>query len=106
MGEVTNAFVILRNTGEVDLPNTCALLRAVDEDREHPDKKACIPNLPGHNQVTFKLTVDSAYKQDTAIQVDALSNEILLLRVDEQSCTDISLFGGAPPEVGVIKPIP
>jgi len=106
MGEVTNAYVVFRNSGEVDLPNTCALLRAMDEDREHPDKKVCVPNLPVQNQVTLKLTVDSAYQQDTAIQVDALSNEILLLRVDEQSCTDIGLFGGAPPDIGVIKPIP
>jgi len=106
MAEVTNTFVTLRNTGEVELPNTCALLRALDEDREHPDKKVCIPSLPAQNQVTLKLTVDSTYRQDTAIQVDASSNEVLLLRVDRQSCTDIGLFGDAPSDLGVIKPIP
>jgi hypothetical protein len=105
MGEVTNAFVLLKNTGEVDLPNTCALLRALDEDREHPDKQVCVPNLPVENQVTLKLTVDSAYKQDTAIQVDATSDERLLIRVDRASCTDISLFGGVPPDLGRITPI-
>ena len=105
MGEVTNAYVTVKNTGTVDLPNTCALLRAVDEDREHPDKKVCIANLPMQNQVTFKLTVDSAYKQDTAIQVDASSNDVLLLRVDKISCTDIGLFGGAPTDLGLVKPI-
>ena len=42
MGEVTNAYVTVKNTGMVDLPNTCALLRAIDEDREHPDKKVCV----------------------------------------------------------------
>jgi hypothetical protein len=105
MGEVTNAYVTVKNTGSVDLPNTCALLRAVDEDREHPDKKVCVGNLPALNQVTLKLTVDSAYKQNTAIQVDASSNEVLLLRVDKLSCTDIGLFGGAPPDLGVIKPV-
>ena len=105
MGEVTNAYVTVKNTGTVDLPNTCALLRAIDEDREHPDKKVCVANLPVQNQVTLKLTVDSAYKQDTIIQVDASSNEVLLLRVDKPSCTDIGLFGGAPSDVGVIKPI-
>jgi hypothetical protein len=106
MGEVTNAYVNLRNTGEVDLPNTCALLRAMDEDREHPDKKVCLPSLPVNNQATLKLTVDSAYKQDTAIQVDATSNDLILLRVDKPSCTDIGIFGSAPPDIGVIKPIP
>jgi hypothetical protein len=105
MGEVTNAYVTVKNTGTVDLPNTCALLRAIDEDREHPDKKVCVTNLPVQYQVNLKLTVDSVYQQDTIIQVDASSNDILLLRVDKPSCTDIGLFGGAPSDVGVIKPI-
>jgi len=105
MGEVTNAYVTVKNTGTVDLPNTCALLRAIDEGREHPDKKVCIADLPVQNQVTLKLTVDSAYQQDTIIQVDATSNDAILLRVDKPSCTDIGLFGGAPSDVGVVKPI-
>lgn len=104
MGEVTNAYVTVKNSGNVDLPNTCSLLRALDEDREHPDKKVCIPNLPVQNQVTLKLTVDSAYQQNTIIQVDTSSNDVLLLRVDKQSCTDIGLFGGEPTDLGVIKP--
>lgn len=105
MGEVTNAYVTVKNTGNTDLPNTCALLRAIDEGREHPDKKRCVDNLPVGNQVTQKLTVDSTYQQGTIIQVDVSSNDILLLRVDKQSCTDISLTGGAPSDAGVIKPI-
>ncbi|MBP6178001.1 MAG: hypothetical protein KA473_03350 [Anaerolineales bacterium] len=104
MGEVTNAYVTVKNTGNVDLPNTCSLLRALDEDREHPDKKICVPNLPVQNQVTLKLTVDSVYQQSTIIQVDTSSNDVLLLRVDRQSCTDIGLFGGEPTDLGVIKP--
>ena len=106
MGEVTNAYVILRNTGTVDLPNACGLLRAADEDREHPNKKACVPNLPVNYQVTLKLTVDSAYKQDTIIQVDGLSNDVVLLRIDKQSCTSLDILGiGVPGDVGVVKPI-
>ena len=105
MGEVTNAYVTVKNTGTVDLPNACALLRAIDEDREHPDKKMCVTNLPTLYQVTLKLTVDSAYQQNTIIQVDASFNDVLLLRVDKPSCTDIGLFGGAPSDVGVVKPI-
>ncbi len=105
MGEVTNAYVIIKNTGNVDLPNACALLRAIDEGREHPDKKGCVSNLPVGNQVALKLTVDSTYKTDTIIQVDASSNDVILLRVDKQSCADIGLFGGAPSDLGVVKPI-
>ncbi len=105
MGEVTNAYVTVQNTGTIDLPNTCAILRAIDEDREHPDKKVCISNLPAQNQVNLKLTVDSKYKVDTIIQVDVTSNEVTLLRFDKQSCRDISLFGGAPSDLGQIKPL-
>lgn len=106
MGEVTNAYITVKNTGTVDLPNSCALLRAIDEDREHPDKKKCVDNLPAQYQVNLKLTVDSKYQVGTVIQVDVTSNETTLLRVDKQSCRDISLFGGAPTDVGEVKPIP
>jgi hypothetical protein len=105
MGEVTNAYVTVKNAGMVDLPNTCALLRASDENRVHPDKTKCVPNLPEQNQVTLKLTVDSAYKKDTIIQVDTSSDGVLLLRLDRPSCTDINLFGGEPSDLGVVKPI-
>jgi len=106
MGEVTNAFVTVKNTGAVNLPNACALLRAIDEDRQHPDKKKCVAELPAGNQTTLKLTVDSAYRQNTIIQVDVTSNDVILLRVDNSSCRDIGLFGGVPTDLGAIKPIP
>ncbi|MBK8784316.1 MAG: hypothetical protein IPO22_21555 [Anaerolineales bacterium] len=105
MGEVTNAFVTVKNNGTIDLPNTCAILRAIDEDREHPNKKVCLSNLPAQNEVNLKLTVDSQYKVDTIIQVDITSNEVTLLRLDKQSCKDISLFGGAPSDLDQIKPL-
>ena len=105
MGEVTNAYVTLRNVGTQDLPNTCALLRAADEGREHPDKTKCVEDLPSGYQVTLKLTVDSAYRQDTVIQVDASSDSNLLMRVDKPSCTDLDIVGRIPGDIGVIKPI-
>lgn len=105
MGEVTNAYVTIKNIGNVDLPNACALLRAIDEDREHPDKEVCVTNLPAYYQVTQKLTVDSQYQADTIIQVDVTTNGAILMRVDKQSCRDISVIGGAPADTGVIKPL-
>ena len=105
MGEVTNAFVNINNTGTADLPNICALLNASDEDRQHPGKISCVDNLPAQYRVTFKLTVDSAYKESTAIQVLISSNAVSLLQADRSSCTDISLFGGEPVEIGVPSPI-
>lgn len=105
MGEVTNAYVVLKNTGTVDLPNACGLLRAADEDRIHPDKQVCVSNLPVNHQVTLKLTVDSAFKQSTIIQVDGLSNDVVLLRIDKPACTDLDLVGGVPGDIGLVKPI-
>ncbi len=106
MGEVTNAYVVLKNTGTADLPNACGLLRAADEDRAHPDKTKCVGMLPAGYQVTFKLTVDSTYQVNTVIQVDAISNSTVIKRVDQPSCTNIDLSGGGEPlDVGVVKPI-
>jgi hypothetical protein len=106
MGEVTNAYVILKNIGTEDLPDSCAMLRAADEEREHPDKSRCVGNLPAGYQVTLKLTVDSAYQEDTIIQVDASSAGALMLRVDKHSCKDIDLAGILQPsDLGAIKPI-
>lgn len=105
MFEVTNAYVTVKNTGNIELPNTCALLRAADEGREHPDKRVCAGTLPVQNQVTLKLTVDSTYQENTFIQIDITSNEIVLLRVDKASCRDINVFGGIPVDIGIIKPI-
>lgn len=105
MGEVTNAYVTIANIGNVDLPNTCALLRASDEGRPHPDKTRCVDNLPAGYQVTQKLTADSTFRQNTIIQVDVSSNGTLLMRVDQPACRDLSISGIIPSELGVIKPI-
>ena len=45
LGEVTNAFVVLRNSGGVELTNMKATLRALDEGREHPDKTVEVTSL-------------------------------------------------------------
>lgn len=105
MGEVTNSYVMIKNTGMADLQNTCALLRAIDEDLEHPDKQVCVPNLPAQYQVTLKLTVDSAFRENTFIQVDVTSNEVILLRVDKPSCENIALAEDSPADLSIVKPI-
>lgn len=106
MGEVTNAYVIVKNTGTVDLPNACALLRAQDEGRPHPDKQRCVDNLPAGYQVTLKLTVDSTFRSNTIIQVDVSSGDNLLSRVDKQSCKNLDIIGEPiPGDLGLIKPI-
>jgi hypothetical protein len=103
MGEVTNAFVTLKNTG-VELTNLKVTLFALDEGREHPDKTVELTSLPVGYQVTLKLTVDSTYKQESAIQVEVISDQGTFPREGLASCTDIGLF--APNPDALNTPIP
>ena len=104
MGEVTNAFVTLKNTGSVELTNLKATLFALDEGREHPDKTIEIISIPFGYQVTIKLTVDSTYQQETPIQVEVTGDGGLFQRVGSASCRDIGLF--APNPSGLYTPVP
>jgi hypothetical protein len=106
MGEVTNAYPVIRNLSAQDLTGVCATLSASDEARLHPDKTACMAALPAGYQVTFKLTVDTASGQDTSIQVDVVSSEGPGATVSRLSCRDIGLPGWLPGKVGVVEPIP
>ena len=104
MGEVTNAYVTLTNTGNVDLTNLRATLFALDEGRAHPDKMAEIALLPVAQEVTVKLTVDSTYKADTPIQVEVSADGGLFQRAGEAACKDIGVFA---PDPGALKtPVP
>jgi hypothetical protein len=96
MGEVTNAFITLTNTGNVDLVNIKSTLFALDEDRQHPDKTVEIALLPAAQQVTVKLTVDSTYNAETPIQVEVSAEGGLFQRVGEASCKDIGVFAPDP----------
>jgi hypothetical protein len=106
MGEVTNAYVLLANTGQSAANNVCALLSSSDEGRQHPDHLGCVLTLPAGYQVTFKLTVDTDFGKDTLIRVDASSAEKVSAKAADRSCRAI----GAPKHdldpFGVIRPIP
>ncbi len=104
MGEVTNAFVTLRNTGGVELTNIKATLYALDEGRVHPDKTAELTSLPVGYEVTVKLTVDSTYKEQSPIQVEVSSDQGLFPREGQASCTNIGLF--APNPASLKTPVP
>jgi hypothetical protein len=95
LGEVTNAFVILRNIGGVELTKLTATLHALDEGREHPDKTVEVTSLLAGYQVTLKMTVDSTYQAETPVQVEVTADGGLFQRVGADSCKDIGLF--APP---------
>ena len=104
MGEVTNAFVTLRNIGNVELTNLVATLYALDEGREHPDKIQEITSIPVGYEVTLKLTVDSTYQTESPIQVEMNSDQGLFPREGVASCRDIGLF--APSPDGLNTPVP
>jgi hypothetical protein len=104
MGEVTNAFVTLKNTGNVDLTNLKATLNALDEGRVHPDKTVELTLLPVAYEVTIKLTVDSTYREETPIQIEVTGDSGLFQRVGESSCSDIGLL--VPKPEALMTPIP
>jgi uncharacterized membrane protein len=104
MGEVTNAYVTLTNTGGVELRNLNVTLYALDEGRVHPDKTVELTSLPISYQVTIKLTVDSTYKQETPIQVEVISDQKTFPREGSDTCTDIGIF--APNPSGLNTPVP
>jgi hypothetical protein len=104
MGEVTNAFVVVRNTGGVELTNLKVTLNALDEGREHPDKTVEVASLLVGYKVTLKLTVDSTYKQDTPIQIEVAGDAGLFQRVGADSCKDIGIFAPNPDSLNT--PVP
>jgi hypothetical protein len=106
MGEVTNAFVVLKNTGAVELTNVQATLNALDEGREHPDKTVEVTTLMVGYEVTLKLTVDSTYQEETPIQVEVTGDAGLFQRVGVASCRDIGLFAPDPSSLNTPMPSP
>ncbi|HSL41874.1 MAG TPA: hypothetical protein VK897_00480 [Anaerolineales bacterium] len=104
MGEVTNAFVVLRNTGLPELTNVQVTLNALDEGREHPDKTVDVTSLPSGFKVMLKLTVDSTYQAETPVQIEVRVDGGLFQRVGADSCKDIGLF--APNPGGLNTPAP
>lgn len=104
MGEVTNAFVTLRNTGGMELTNVNATLYALDEGRVHPDKTVELTSLPVGYEVNIKLTVDSTYKEQSPIQVEVTSDQGVFPREGLASCANIGLF--APKPDSLKTPVP
>ncbi len=104
MGEVTNAFVVLKNTGGTELTNLKATLKALDEGRVHPNKTAEITSLAVGYNVTLKLTVDSTYKEASPIQVEVTGDGGLFTRLGVDSCKNIGIF--APKPEALNTPVP
>ena len=89
MGEVTNAYVTVRNKGTSDAVNVCATLSAGDEDQVHPDKTQCVPSVPAGYEVTQKLTVDTRNNVTAYINVAVTLGEGLHKEVTVENCLGI-----------------
>ncbi len=105
MGEVTNAYVTLKNVGNVELTNLIATLYALDEGREHPDKIQEVPSIPVGYEVTLKMTVDSTYKAESPIQVEVSSDQGLFPREGVGSCRDLGIFVPSPDRLKTPVPL-
>lgn len=108
LGEVTNGYVRVRNTGGSELTNVCLTLSANDEGQRHPDKTYCIPVLKPNYEVIAKLTVDTEYRKLTGIEVAVTSNQGLVDKSALSDCrsmsnTDINQFN---PVLKTPRPIP
>lgn len=90
MGEVTNGYARVRNTGGTELTNVCLTLNAKDEGRRHPDKTHCIAVLKPNNEATTKLTVDTEYGRSTSIEVAVTSGQGLGDKVSRSDCRTMS----------------
>lgn len=106
MGEVTNVYAVVRNTGNVQVGQVCATLSASDEERAHPDKTACAGPLAPGFQLAVKLTVDTGFREDTAISVETVTDTGLHLTATRDSCRDLGMPFVDPVTVGTPFPIP
>lgn len=90
LGEVTNSYVRVRNTGGSELTNVCLTLSANDEGQKHPDKVYCIAVLKPNYEATTKLTVDTEYRKLTGIEVAVTSNQGLGDKASLSDCRTMS----------------
>ncbi len=87
MGEVTNAYVDISNVGTGDAEDLQVTLSAKDEsDKRHPAKTQKVAHLPAGKSVLLKLTVDSEYRDETTISIEAVASPNVRETVDRESC--------------------
>ncbi|MBI5031714.1 MAG: hypothetical protein HZB51_14385 [Chloroflexi bacterium] len=86
LGEVTNAYVRVRNTGGIELTNVCVILNASNEGKAHPDKSRCFASLKVNYEVTTKLTVDTTSGTVTSLDVAVTTNQGLTSNTPGANC--------------------
>jgi hypothetical protein len=89
LGEVTNAYVTIRNKGAGEALNVCATLSAGDEDQVHPDKTQCVPSVPAGYEVSQKLTVDTRNNVNAYVNVAVTLGQGLHKEVMVENCLGV-----------------
>lgn len=74
LGEITNVFAEVSNSGDADAANINLVASATDEGGEHPNKRATIPTLPAGQKTVVKLTLDTTYQTYGTITVIGTSS--------------------------------
>lgn len=86
LGEVTNAYVVVQNPGDVAATQVHVVLSAEDEEKDHPDKSYLIQNLPPGYEIALKLTVDTASGVDSAVFATVTTAEGAAVQASKSSC--------------------
>ena len=107
MGEVTNAYVRVRNTGGIELTNVCAILNASNEGKLHPDESHCFATLKPNYEVTTKLTADTTSGTPTSLDVAVTTNQGLTSNTPSAGCKppDKATLDKITPILNVPQPV-
>ncbi|CAG0980309.1 hypothetical protein ANRL4_01828 [Anaerolineae bacterium] len=89
LGEVTNIYALIQNAGTVEASDVRVVASANDEGQSHPDKSQTIQHLPPGYEVTFKLTVDTQFRQGTAVAVEVTNPAGLHVSASKDDCRQI-----------------
>ena len=89
LGEVTNAYVTVENTGTADANKLRVTLSGSDEEKAHPDKTQEITVLAVGHEVTLKLTIDTDRDKETTITIEATSADGSRSALPNQPCQEI-----------------
>ena len=89
LGEVTNTYVYVNNSGTSDLRNVIITVNANDEERQHPDKTVTLDLIPAGYEVANKLTVDTVFNKETVVEVLVTIQAERVYRLSE-NCKEIA----------------
>ncbi len=89
LGEVTNTYVYVNNSGTSDLKNVTITVNANDEERQHPDKTVTLDSIPAGYEVANKLTMDTVFNKETIVEVIVTIQGENVYRLSE-NCKEIA----------------